>query len=324
MSAPDQSTIRNRLLSLMTAEDFALLAPDLEALALPKAMVLVEENCAIDRVYFPDSGIGSVVATSPEGLKAEVGLFGLDGLSPIAAVMGVEQIHKQEFMQVSGAGHVISRRAFDVALNGSPTLRRLLNAYVYTMVIQTAYTALSNANHAVDERLARWLLMCDDRTDQMELVITHEFISIMLAVRRPSVTTALHVLEGNGFISSERGLIVIRDRAAMQAFANDAYGAPEAEYRRLIGSMACRMALFFFDTVGDGVSFRDHEGSDLESAEAARKTALEILPELANHRVPLRDRFNYGVTVRDEVGRAIYQATLTVSGEWIADGAPVA
>jgi hypothetical protein len=79
--------------------------------------------------------------------------------------------------------------------------------------------------------------MCDDRVDGSKLELTHEFISLMLAVRRPSVTTALHVLEGNGFIRSERGCIIIRNRQALEDFAKDAYGKPEAEYRRLIGPL---------------------------------------------------------------------------------------
>lgn len=103
--------------------------------------------------------------------------------------------------------------------------------------MQTSYTALSNAVHPVDERLARWLLMCHDRVDGDELALTHEFLSLMLAVRRPSVTTALHVLEGNRFITAERGYITIRDRRRLEEFAGDAYGRPEAEYKRLIGPM---------------------------------------------------------------------------------------
>jgi hypothetical protein len=79
--------------------------------------------------------------------------------------------------------------------------------------------------------------MCHDRTDGDEIPLTHEFLSVMLAVRRPSVTTSLHVLEGNHFIRSERGLIIVRDREALEAFARDAYGTPEREYQRLVGSM---------------------------------------------------------------------------------------
>jgi CRP-like cAMP-binding protein len=86
----------------------------------------------------------------------------------------------------------------------------------------------------VNERLARWILMCHDRISGDELSLTHEYISVMLAVRRPSVTTALHVLEGNGFIRSTRGIVTIRNRTALEEFARDAYGRPEEEYRRLM------------------------------------------------------------------------------------------
>lgn len=96
---------------------------------------------------------------------------------------------------------------------------------------------MSNAVHPIDERLARWLLMCHDRTIGNEMALTHEFLSIMLAVRRPSVTTALHVLEGNGFIQAERGYITVRDRHGLEDFARDSYGRPDAEYRRLIGPL---------------------------------------------------------------------------------------
>lgn len=237
MSAPTQANVRNRLLSLMQPDDFALLAPDLKPLDLPRKFVLVEEDREIDRVFFPESGIGSVVSTSPEGHKAESGIFGRDGFSPVAAVMGIDRVHKREFMQVAGEGYVISRKNLDIALTRSVTLRRMLNAFVYTLFIQANFTALSNAIHPIDERLARWLLMCDDRSEGMEIPLTHEFLSIMLAVRRPSVTTALHVLEGNGFIRSERGIVIISDRNGMEQFAHDAYGPPEAEYARVIGSM---------------------------------------------------------------------------------------
>ncbi len=238
MSAPEQAAVRNRLLSLMAPKDFALLAPDLEALDLPKGFVLLEQGGPIERVFFPDSGIGSVIAVSPEGAKVEAGPFGFDGVSPVGAVLGLDRAWKQEIMQVAGSGHTIGRKQFDTALHESATLRSMLNAYVYTMLLQTAYSVLSNGVHGIDERLARWLLMCDDRTDGMEIALTHNYISIMLAVRRPSVTTALHVLEGNGYIRNERGVIVIRDRKGLEGFAADAHGAPEAEYRP--SSAPCR------------------------------------------------------------------------------------
>jgi CRP-like cAMP-binding protein len=123
------------------------------------------------------------------------------------------------------------------ALDASPALRKLLSRYAQAMAIQTSFTALSNAVHNVEERSARWILMAHDRTDGDQIALTHDFLSIMLAVRRPSVTTALHALEGRHFIVSERALITIRDRAALESIAGDAYGTPEREYVRLVGPL---------------------------------------------------------------------------------------
>ena len=140
-------------------------------------------------------------------------------------------------IQLPGAGHRIAAAPFRAALDASAGLRTLLQRFAQALAVQTAFTALSNAVHPMEERLARWLLMCDDRTDAGELAITHEFMSTMLAVRRPSVTTALHGLEGNGLIHAERGLVTIRNRAALEDFAADAYGRPEREYERLLGPL---------------------------------------------------------------------------------------
>jgi hypothetical protein len=161
-------------------------------------------------------------------------MFGHDGFSPVQAVVGSDTSPHEVVMQAGGHGHRIAFAPFLRALNGSPRFAHVLACYTQALAIQVTFTALSNATHNVDERLARWLLMCHDRMDGDELLLTHDYIALMLAVRRPSVTTSLHVLEGNRFIRSERGRIVIRDRAAMEEFARDAYGRPEEEYRRLV------------------------------------------------------------------------------------------
>ncbi|CCF18708.1 Transcriptional regulator, Crp family [Pseudorhizobium banfieldiae] len=235
MSAISSSSIRNVLLSKLPPEELAKFSTDLERLELPKGFLIAAFNDPIDHVYFPDSGIGSVVAVSPEGNKAEAGMFGREGFSPVQAAVGAEISPHEIVMQHSGSGHRITSRRFLEAMECSPLFAHLVASYSQALAIQVTYTALSNVSHPVDERLARWLLMCHDRVDGDELNLTHEYISLMLAVRRPSVTTALHVLEGNRFIRSERGRILIRDRAALEEFARDAYGKPEQEYDRLIG-----------------------------------------------------------------------------------------
>jgi CRP-like cAMP-binding protein len=116
----------------------------------------------------------------------------------------------------------------------SPTLRGMLLHYVQAFMIQTAHTAASNGSAKLEERLARWLLMAHDRTDGDELSLVHEFLAVMLGVRRPGVTVALHTLEEQGLIRARRGSILIIDRAGLEELANSSYGVPEAEYDRLM------------------------------------------------------------------------------------------
>lgn len=227
----------NTLLSLLSAADFGRLAPDLEAIELPRKFVFCQAGEAPAYCYFPQTGVGSIVAISPEGQRAEVGLFGRDGMTPtIGALESGSHVHAI-FMQIAGRGLRIPVAALAAALAQSAPMRDLFTRYGQTLATQTAFTALSNAVHHVEARLARWILMCHDRTDGQSVDLTHEFLSAMLAVRRPSVTTALHVLEGQHLIVSTRGLIVVRDREALEAFAKDAYGMPEQEYRLLIGPL---------------------------------------------------------------------------------------
>jgi CRP-like cAMP-binding protein len=231
----DQKSAKNRLLQVMLPDDFERLSPGLEPVPLARSQVLVEPEVEFDHAYFFERGIGSVVTISPEGLEAESGLFGRDGFAPTGIAMGADRAPFRTIVQVPGDGHRIEAGAFGEAIAASANLRNLLLRYAQALSVQTSYTALSNAVHPIEERLARWLLMSHDRADGNEVPLTHEFLSLMLAVRRPSVTTALHVLEGNRFITAERGLITIRDRARLEEFAGDSYGRPEAEYERLIG-----------------------------------------------------------------------------------------
>lgn len=237
MTPPTQSEVRNRLLSLLPPADFERIAPHLVKTATHKGLVLCEQNTPIDRVFFPEHGVGSIIAVSPEGLEVEAGLFGREGFAPAAPVLDADRTSVRIVVQIPGEAWEIAPEPLVQAAEASTRLRKLLTRYVQTMLAQQSHTALSNAVHSIDQRLARWILMVDDRVDGGELPLTHEFISIMLGVRRPSVTTSLHVLEGHGFIRPERGCILVRNRAGLERFAGDAYGIPEAVYRDLIGPM---------------------------------------------------------------------------------------
>ena len=124
---------------------------------------------------------------------------------------------------------------FSRALKQSPTLHGLLLQFAHAFIVQAAYTALANARSKLEERLARWLLMAHDRADGDEIPLTHEFLALMLGVRRPGVTLALSILVRQGLMRTSRSFIFITDRRGLEKSSNDAYGVPEAEFQRLFG-----------------------------------------------------------------------------------------
>jgi CRP-like cAMP-binding protein len=235
MADLQQSRMGNKLIAAFPPADFETIAPHLEPVDLPKGMVLAEPGEPVEHVYFLTRGIGSVIAVTSEGSRIEAGLFGFEGYAPAHVAAGVRLSPHEVVIQVEADGHRMTFDAFQTAMETSRNIRAVIQLSVAAFVVQLSYTAASNALHSVEERLARWLLMCDDRIQGGEFRLTHEYLAIMLAVRRPSVTTALHVLEGNRFLRSERGLITMRDRKAMQEFAGGAYGKPEEYYRKLMG-----------------------------------------------------------------------------------------
>jgi CRP-like cAMP-binding protein len=243
MSHPTQASTCNSLLKALSAEDYRLLARHLDRVRLNKGHVLSEPNEPVRHICFPEAAIGSVIAISPDGHSIEASIIGCEGLSSLAAVHDDRQSPHRTVIQVEGNALRIGAEALQAAMDLSPSLAKLLQRYAQAIYVQTTYTALSNSHHGIEERLARWLLMCHDRSDGDEMPLTHEFLALMLDVRRPSVTTALHVLEGMHFIRTNRGRVIIRDRPGLEDFARDAYGIPEAEYARLVGPMPKAEAL---------------------------------------------------------------------------------
>lgn len=230
---PQQAAIRNRLLRALPAADFALLQPHLQPMPADLRQSLILPHQPIQQLFFPEAGFASIV--SGEAGKVEVGIIGREGLvgaSPV--LLGSDRTPYHHFIQAAGEMLAIDKGEFCAAVERSAALHRLLLRFVQIQLIQTAQTAYANAIHNIDVRLARWLLMCHDRLDGDELALTHEFLSIMLGAQRSSTTLAVQVLEGNGLIRARRGRIIVLDRAALEAAADDGYGLPEAEYARLI------------------------------------------------------------------------------------------
>src|SRR4030095_1660525 len=166
-------------------------------------------------VYFIERGFASVVANGT-GRSIEVGLIGGEGMTGLAVVMGTDRSPHDTFMQVAGGGQRISSAKLRGAMEQSPALHRSFLRYGHAFVVQTAQTALANGRSKIEERLARWLLMAQDRLGGDEVPLTHEFLSVMLGVRRPGVTVALNLLEKQGLIRRMRGGVAILNRTALR------------------------------------------------------------------------------------------------------------
>ena len=225
----------NRLLSSLSTSDFDLLAPHLESVTLELRKILEKPNKRIEAVYFPETGFASVVAVQRSGKEVEVGLIGREGMTGLPIVLGNHRSPHSTYIQSPGKGQSIPAEQLRRATQTSVSLRDSLLKFVQAFGVQTTHTAICNAQSRIDVRLARWLLMAQDRIQAEILPLTHEFLSLMLAVRRPGVTEALKALRQRGLISYRRGEITINDRKGMERVAGEAYGTPESEYRRLIG-----------------------------------------------------------------------------------------
>jgi CRP-like cAMP-binding protein len=150
-------------------------------------------------------------------------------------LLGLERPAHETFIQTAGRGACITAGKLTAAMDKSPSLRRNFLRYVHTLMIQMAFTALANGRYKIEERLARWLLMADDRAGSDTIHLTHEFLALMLGARRAGVTNALSAFQKRGVLRVARGSISILNRRALEEAANGSYGVPEAEYDRLFG-----------------------------------------------------------------------------------------
>lgn len=218
----------------MSKVDLARLSPSLELVELRLRQPIEKAHEPIEHVYFPESGIISVVAKVGSD-EIEAGLIGREGMSGIAVLLGNHHSPNDAYVQMEGSAQRLTARRFRSALRDSKSLQHLLQRYAHVFMVQIAQTAFANGKARIEDRLARWLLMAQDRQDEADLPLTHEFMAIMLGVRRPGVTDALHELESKGLIRAKRASIRIIDRKGLVALAGGTYGVPEAEYKRLLG-----------------------------------------------------------------------------------------
>jgi CRP-like cAMP-binding protein len=234
MPGDSKTFIEHTLLAALAKPDFELLKPKLDWVELSIGDVLYEAHKPIEYAYFPTSGICSVIAQNAGEVRIETGLIGKEGFIGISIILFAERAASHVIVQASGRALRIGRAKLLKAIQQSPSLHKVLLRFAHIFSVQVSQTAVANGHNTINERLSRWLLMCQDRADSHEFPITHKFLADMLAVRRAGITDALSYLEGKKCIRAMRSRIVITDRACLEQIAGAAYGVPEKEYQRLI------------------------------------------------------------------------------------------
>lgn len=232
--APQRANIRNRLLSKLAPSDWSLLAPHFEPVTLRERQVIEVPQKPIAHAYFLEIGVASVVAVDNEDHRIEVGVIGYEGVTGVPLIMGDIRAQHSTYMQIPGSGHRIGADRLRTAIAESESLRALMLKSAQGFMIQTAHTALANGRAKLEERLARWLLMAHDRMTSNAVPLTHEFLAVMLGVRRAGVTVAIHSFEQRGFITTRRGELTMVNRKGIEEVAGSFYGTPEAELERLL------------------------------------------------------------------------------------------
>jgi CRP-like cAMP-binding protein len=233
MFANKLSPPRNKLLANTPNNELSDIAPLLKLVWLDQDHELFSPNAPIGYTYFPESGVVSVVACAGDHRRCHGGIYGSEGFGSLATVLGIRTSSNSEIVQVSGYAHRIASDDLRSLLSSTPNFHRLLLRYIHSFTLQIAHTALSTASTRIEQRLARWLLMLQDRIGGRMLAITHQRLAEILGVRRSGITEAVHMLEGRGLLSAKRGVIDILDRPGLIVLSAGCYGPAEAEFDRL-------------------------------------------------------------------------------------------
>jgi CRP-like cAMP-binding protein len=232
---PHREIRTNRLLSLLADADYEHLRPHLSLVALEYRDSLYEASRPIEHVYFPVDGVASLVITTADGGSAEVGTIGSEGLVGLPVCLGDRDAPSAVYVQVPGKALRIDAGTFRGELGRSPTLHTITLRYAHAFFNQVAQSAACAHLHRVEQRCCRWLLMTRDRMPSDDFLLTHEFLGMMLGVRRTTVTEVMGSLQKAGLIRYRRGHVTVLDAGALRQRACECYDISRLEFDRLLG-----------------------------------------------------------------------------------------
>jgi len=226
--------VPNRLIKLLPPRDQLRLLTISESVHLVSGEVLCKSGESIRHVYFPTQSFISLITVVDDKPVLEVGMVGREGMAGVQLVLGVKTSPYQALVQGAGASYRIAVRDFCRELDRSAALRHCLQRYAYVVMVQLASTAACTRFHLIGQRLARWLLMTQDRAASDSFHVTHEFLAYMLGVRRVGVTNAAHGLQRAGLIKYRRGELIVLNRRGLEAAACGCYVDNIRSYAKLL------------------------------------------------------------------------------------------
>lgn len=235
MSQAPRPQTENRILSALPAADYERLSPHLELVELRHGQVLYQAGDVMKYVHFPFTSMVSLISQMGDGSSVEVGITGYEGMVGISAVLGVDKSPHEAMVQIPDGAMRMKADALRDEFKRGGALHDLLLRYLQMLLLQTSQIAACNQMHLTEERLARWLLMSQDRCRCEDLPFTQDFLSLMLGVRRAGVTVIAGTLQSEGLISYRRGHITITDRAGLEDFACECYPIVKEEFDRVAG-----------------------------------------------------------------------------------------
>ena len=224
----------NLLLDLMKPATKNALFPELKPFELPLGAILYEENEVQNILYFPTSGIVSLLYTMPDGSSAEMTIVGSEGLVGFAALLGGKSTTTRALVQVAGHAFCIKKRVFEKFLETHPHLRQMMMCYMQSLLTQFAQTAVCNRHHTIEQQWCRWMLMSMDRSANGQIRMTQQMIADMLGVRREGVSMVSNALKTAGIIEYSRGVISVIDRKSLEARVCECYALVVRETERLL------------------------------------------------------------------------------------------
>jgi len=215
--------VSSLILLSISESDYSSLRPHLEYVSLPNHLVLHEAGGKLEFAYFPNRGLISLVVVMKDGRTAEAGIVGNEGFTGTLAAVGLSRSPLHTVVQITGDGFRVEVGALQNTLQTAPHLQMMLSRYAAIRGMQVAQTAACNRLHDIGQRLARWLLMTQDRVDSGSLPITHDFLATMLGTDRPSVSEAAGVLQKKKLIEYTRGAVKIVNRKKLENSACECY-----------------------------------------------------------------------------------------------------